>query len=114
MATPTRVMPAYLAASPADYSNLGITEHKIAQVEDGLRTGGGPGRYEWWYFDAHLDDGCKVVVFFATKASGEPNSPLTPKVALNMDLPDGRSIEKILVTGADNFSAATERCDVRI
>ena len=57
----THTLPAYLAANPEDYARLGIVEHKPAQFEDGLRTNGGPGTYEWWYFDAHLDDGSKLV-----------------------------------------------------
>ena len=28
------------------------------------RTKGAPGTYEWWYFDARLDDGAKLVVVF--------------------------------------------------
>jgi hypothetical protein len=35
--------------------------------EDGIRTSGEKGTYEWWYFDAHLDDGSTVVIVFFTK-----------------------------------------------
>jgi hypothetical protein len=110
----THALPAYLAANPEDFARLGIVEHKPAAFEDGLRTSGGPGTYEWWYFDAHLDDGSKLVVVFYTKASGDQSDPLTPKISINLDLADGRSIEKILVTGADEFQARTDACDVRI
>jgi hypothetical protein len=57
----THTLPAYLAANPEDYARRGIAEHTSAMFEDGLRTDGGPGTYEWWYFDAHLDDGSKLV-----------------------------------------------------
>src|SRR5262245_51104655 len=111
--TPT--MPAYLAASPEDYARLGLAERNPALFEDGMRTNGGPGTYEWWYFDAHLDDSSKLVVVFYTKASGvDPSGPLTPKVSINLDLADGRSIEKILIAEADEFQALTNICDVRI
>jgi hypothetical protein len=34
----------------------------IAQWEDGAGTDASAGTYEWWYFDAHLADGAKLVV----------------------------------------------------
>jgi hypothetical protein len=110
----THTLPAYLATNPEDYARLGIAEHAPATFEDGMRTSGGPGSYEWWYFDAHLDDGATLVIVFSTKASGDQSDPLTPKISINLDLADGRSIEKILITGADQFQARTDGCDVRI
>ena len=50
-----------LAARPADYERLGISPVDVAEFEDGQRIGTERGRYEWWYFDAHLDDGATVV-----------------------------------------------------
>ena len=32
-----------------------------------MRTDGGKGTYEWWYFDAYLNDGSKLVITFSTK-----------------------------------------------
>ncbi|HWX27149.1 MAG TPA: hypothetical protein VNZ53_06895 [Steroidobacteraceae bacterium] len=51
-----------LAGQPADYQKLGIDPAAGAQFEDGQRIDTEKGRYEWWYFDAHLDDGATVVV----------------------------------------------------
>jgi hypothetical protein len=45
-----------LADRPADYKRLGIASVQIAEFEDGQRIGTERGRYEWWYFDAHLDN----------------------------------------------------------
>jgi hypothetical protein len=53
-----------LAGRAADYEKLGIDPVEVAQFEDGQRIGTEKGRYEWWYFDAHLDDGATVVVVF--------------------------------------------------
>ena len=53
-----------LAGRPADYQKLGIDPVEVAQFEDGQRIGTEKGRYEWWYFDAHLEDGATVVVVF--------------------------------------------------
>lgn len=70
-----------LADRPADYDRLGISPVDVAQLEDGQRIGTERGRYEWWYFDAHLDDGATVVVVFFTKPNVSPNSPLAPRVS---------------------------------
>src|SRR5689334_2239140 len=72
-----------LADRPADYQKLGIDPIKVAQFEDGQRIGTEKGRYEWWYFDAHLDDGASVVVVFYTKPNVSPNGPLAPRITIN-------------------------------
>jgi len=58
---------AALASSPADYHRLGLDPTTVARWEDGARTDNRAGTYEWWYFDAHLDDGSTVTVEFHTK-----------------------------------------------
>jgi hypothetical protein len=73
-----------LADRPADYQKLGIDPVKVAQFEDGQRMGTEKGRYDGWYFDAHLDDGATVVVTFYTKPIGSPNGPLAPGVTINL------------------------------
>jgi predicted secreted hydrolase len=55
-----------MADTPQDYQRLGIGRGRVVAFEDGMRTTGQPGDYEWWYFDANLDDGAKIVVNFAT------------------------------------------------
>ena len=79
------------AISDADYQRLGLSQDTIAPWEDGARTDGGRGTFEWWYFDAHLDDGAALVVMFMDKDVTEPQKPLDPLVRINLDLPDGRS-----------------------
>jgi hypothetical protein len=59
--------PARLGRTPDDYARIGIAPRAIKPWEDGMRTHGSPGTYEWWYFDPHLDDGAKLVVVFLTK-----------------------------------------------
>jgi len=102
------------AASGADYERLGLSRDAIAPWEDGARTDGGPGSFEWWYFDAHLDDGAALVVVFQDKDFTEPRKPLTPLVRINLDLPDGRSLQKEQGFAGESYSAATEHADVRI
>src|SRR3954449_12122320 len=103
-----------LADRAADYTRLGITPVEIAEFEDGQRIGTESGRYEWWYFDAHLDNGATVVVVFYTKPNVSPNGPLAPRITINLTLPDGRRFDKVYDTTANHFTASKEGCDVRI
>jgi hypothetical protein len=76
---------AVLASSPADYRRLGLSPTSIAAWEDGARTDDSAGTYEWWYFDAHLADGAKLVVTFINKDIAEPHKPLSPLLRLDLD-----------------------------
>jgi hypothetical protein len=84
------------AGRPADYQKLGIDPVEVAPFEDGQRIGTKKGHYEWWYFDAHLDDGTTVVVVFYTKPNVSPNGPLAPRTTINLTLPDGQRFKKVL------------------
>jgi hypothetical protein len=103
-----------LADRPADYKRLGIVPDEIAEFEDGQRIGTEKGHYEWWYFDAHLDNGATVVVVFYTKPNVSPNGPLAPRITINITLPDGRTFDKLLDTRPELFTASKSTCDVRI
>jgi hypothetical protein len=103
-----------LAGRTVDYQKLGIDPVEVAPFEDGQRIGTEKGRYEWWYFDAHLEDGATIVVVFYTKPNVSPNGPLAPRVTINITLPDGRTFDKLLDTAADKFAASKADCDVRI
>lgn len=86
---------AVMASTPADYERLGLSPTVIAPWEDGARTDGSPGTYEWWYFDAYLADGAKMVVSFMNKQDiADPRKGLSPVLRLDLDLPDGRHFEK--------------------
>ena len=102
------------ARASDDYARFRLHPTTVAQWEDGARTDNRPGTYEWWYFDAHLDGGAKVVVVFQNKDIVNPNQPLSPLLRLSLDLPDGRSYEKLIDFPAESWSAATDRADVRI
>jgi hypothetical protein len=102
------------AATDADYERLGLSRDTIAPWEDGARTDGGRGSFEWWYFDAHLDDGAALVVVFMDKDMTQPQKPLAPLVRINLDLPDGRSLKKAQHLPPGSYSAATDHADVRI
>jgi hypothetical protein len=103
-----------LGSTAEDYERIGIRPDQVSPWEDGARTDGTAGTYEWWYFDAHLDDGAKLVVVFFTKAFTDINRPLAPMIRIDLDLPDGTSYNKIAEFRPDEFSARAGRCDVRI
>jgi hypothetical protein len=103
-----------LADRPADYNRLGIAPVEVAKFEDGQRIGTESGRYEWWYFDAHLDDGAAVVVVFYTKPIISPGGPLAPRITINITMPDGRIFDKVLDVGPELFRASKFGCDIRI
>lgn len=105
---------ASIANLDRDYRRIGISRDEIVESEDGARTDGGRGTYEWWYFDAHLDSGATLVVIFMTKDLSTPGKPLAPMIRLNLDLPDGTSRSFIRTYPAHTFSAAGHTADVRI
>ena len=105
---------AMTAGSDADYQRLGLVRGDIKPWEDGARTDDRPGTYEWWYFDAHLDDGAKLVVVFMDKDLATPQKPLEPTIRLNLDLADGRSFEKFVTFNPELWTSAKDHADVRI
>jgi hypothetical protein len=105
---------AHTGSSPEEFVRLGLSSTSIEPWEDGARTSGGRGTYEWWYFDFSLDDGSTLVVVFLTKDFTRPDAPLTPVVTFSFDRPDGTTVSRAVTANAADFSAARERCDVRI
>jgi hypothetical protein len=84
---------AVMADLPSDYERLGVSRGDVAMWEDGARTDDAAGTYEWWYFDAHLDDGAKLIIAFMNKEIPTPDKPLTPLLRLELTLADGRHFE---------------------
>ena len=103
--TSATAVPARLARTPDDYARIGIEPRAIKLWEDGMRTDGSRGTYEWWYFDAHLDDGAKLVVVFLTKEMTDLKKPLSPSIRIDLTLPDGNSVRKLAGFTAETFSA---------
>ncbi|NHJ01789.1 MAG: hypothetical protein EAX86_06570 [Candidatus Heimdallarchaeota archaeon] len=72
------------------------------------------GMYEWWYFDAHLDNGYTLVVFFYAKY---PNPGLLQgKIGVEITLikPDGKRIQKVVTYSKSDFSASQDKPEVTI
>lgn len=105
---------AFLARSEEWYDRLGID--KIPNLrEDGMRSDGLKGTYEWWYFDAEYENGIKVVLGFYTKEGVEAAAPPNPTTLLTINMPDGRMIYKRTSEGEGNvIRASKDICDVQI
>ena len=55
---------AWLASTAGEYEKLGLKKGVPEHWEDGLRTDGSKGSYEWWYFGSKLEDGSSLVIVF--------------------------------------------------
>lgn len=86
----------------------------IAQWEDGQRAAVTRGFFEWWYFDAHFDDGSTAVIVFLTKPLVEYNGPLKPGLEFTLTRSDGSRLPSRRLYPADQFRAAQDRCDVKL
>ena len=102
-----------MAVSPEHLQRAGVGE-QLAVWEDGIRAPTGRGYFEWWYNDCHFDDGSTAVVVFATKSILDRNKPLMPSMAVTITTADGKAARSYDIYPAEQFSASTETCDVRI
>ena len=108
-------MNALIGTEPRHYERLGLTPGVIEDWEDGLRTAAADGTFEWWYFDAHLDDGSTVTVEFHTKPPYvSPKAPLTPFVLVTHTSATGERRDWTQLGAPEEFAAATHDCDVTI
>lgn len=105
---------ATLTSSATHYEALGLNPTMVEPWEDGSRTDGSPGTYEWWYFDFNLDDGSTLVIDFLDKNPTSPQTGLEPSVTFSLDAPGKSSVSRTVSAGASEFSSSRERCDVRI
>ncbi|MFI2760656.1 lipocalin-like domain-containing protein [Streptomyces echinatus] len=108
-------MHARIGDQPRHYERLNLTPGVVQSWEDGLRTDPDAGTFEWWYCDAHLDDGSVLTVEFHTKPPFvSPKAPLTPFVLLTLTRPDGTRTDKTCATESSEFTASSQHCDVAI
>lgn len=95
--------------------DLGLKAGTVEKWEDGYRAAkAADSTFEWWYFDCQFDDGSTLVVTFSNKPHTDPSGPLTPTLLVIRQLADGTQRHLEPTFPADEFSAATEQCDVRL
>ncbi len=104
----------HMAVASEEYQTLRLQRDRIEPWEDGLRTDTRPGSYEWWYFDAHLEDGSTLVIIFYTKNPLSPDRPLQPFVTVHLERPGADPVVFEDRYPADLFTASREACRVRI
>jgi hypothetical protein len=97
-----------------DYARLGLKPGHVEPWEDGMRTSGAPGSYEWWYFDSHLDDGSSLVITFYTKWMLKPKDPEAPLITVELTRPGKPDRHLMVHATPEQFSASKESCDVRV
>jgi predicted secreted hydrolase len=106
---------ALIRTQPRHYERLRLVKGVIQDWEDGLRTAAADGTFEWWYFDAHLDDGSTVTVEFHTKPPYvSPKAPLTPFVLFTLTDRDGTRTDRTYLGEVAEFAASGNDCDVTI
>ncbi len=97
------------------YKNLGLKKNEIALWEDGIRTTGKKGTYEWWYTDAEFDDGTTIVVVFFTKYGFDIQGPPHPTASIDITNPDGSKQTKMISEDKGMLiDASNEQCDVKV
>ena len=85
----------------------------IQQWEDGLRTSGKFGEYEWWYFDVKLDGGYSLVIIFYSQPVTAASPGFVPCVSLSLTGNEYEMLEEVSFKLKDcHFSK--DGCDVKI
>lgn len=105
---------ARLADQEKDYKRFGVSKTS-SYVEDGIRTHGGKGTFEWWYTDVTFEDGTAVVVIFFTKNYFDAPGPAWPTVDFEIVDPSGKRTN-VWTRGKKGtvINATKGICDVRL
>ena len=96
------------------YQKLDLTRNQIEIWEDGMRTDGSKGTYEWWYIDSHYPDGTILVIFFYSKSPIAVDGPIKPMSTMELTLPDGRKFSEEVHATLEQSHYSKDRCDVTI
>ncbi len=105
---------AWLGIKDEEYNLLGVERGKPQLWEDGLRTCGVKGSYEWWYFDSKLDDGSNLVIVFFTKPVADFNDGFNPYATFTLTYPDGKRLYSEIYEPIENARFTKGCCDVKI
>ncbi len=98
----------------AHYASMGLTRNVIEVWEDGMRTDGSKGTYEWWYYDSHFPDGTIMVIIFYSKSPIAVDGPIVPQATIELTLPDGTKYSDQIQAKMEESSYAKDKCDVKI
>ena len=103
---------ARLAKLPMDYQKLGLKK-EIALWEDGHRSNGKFGEYEWWYFDGRMDDGSSLVIVYYSQPVTAAIPTYAPSVTFSLTRGDTHIQDSITAKIKDS-SFDREKCAVKV
>lgn len=103
---------ARLANRSEDYRKLGLT-NEIALWEDGHRTSGKFGEYEWWYFDGKMDDGSSLVIGFYSQPVTAVSPTYVPSMTFSLTK-DGEHIQDSAAFKSKDCSFDRKQCCVHL
>ncbi|MEY8435272.1 lipocalin-like domain-containing protein [Streptococcus hyointestinalis] len=97
----------------ADYEKLGVNPDHIEVWEDSKRVSSQADFWEWWYFDAILEDGTAVVIQFLEKSFASIGKDNPKKgITFKITLPDRTVYEEKLHIAAKDCYYGGDKCDV--
>lgn len=101
-----------------NYTKYKLNPDTVEKWEDGLRTDPSKRGFEWWYFDAKINEGKKdettVVVVFYTKNFLSPKRGANPYITVNVNRADKAPLQRIIRVRKNDFSASKDSCNVTI
>ena len=106
---------AKLLSQPEDYQRLGINPDRIEVWEDARRNiSPDTNNFEWWYFDAILDDGLTAVIQWFTKTGRNIlEKGDHPYISVKITAPDGTFYRKDYKFDKKDTFYGTDHCDLR-
>ena len=105
---------ARLLNKPEDYIKLGQKKDMVEIWEDGLRTTGKFGEYEWWYSDFKLNDGTSLVIVFFTAPVTASSLGFKPSIQFSYTKQDGTLVSESFAFKKNEAVFEKERCYVKI
>lgn len=103
---------ARLAAMPEDYRRFGLTD-RVEPWEDGHRTNGRLGEYEWWYFDGRMDDGSSLVIVYYTQPVTAIAPDYSPSVTFSLTK-GARQIKDSVAAKKKDSAFSRDACAVKV
>ena len=103
---------ARLASHQEDYQYLKLSQ-EIVPWEDGHRTNGKFGEYEWWYFDAKLEDGSSLVIVFYSQPVTAADFSYAPSMTFSLTK-DGSHFTDSKAFSIQEYFFDKSRCRVKL